>query len=392
MQKKSSRWMIWTSVIIVVIVALVIGTLWLFGVPNGQKLSVLLHSAMELESFDGELSISISTDEGNLEVETELFRRTSNDLALYGADIHEIPFFFSNHRIIFDNGRAFDLGDTIPEMEFDPEHLLKMLPFAGVKAHPKGSDTLYSMKLTASKMQMIFPDLSDGSSLFAEFTEHDGSLAEINLQFRDDERDLNIQFSFLPEMKRDIPVEVWNGITVQDPPSLDVIEPLVDALVSLSKTNPRGAELDVNADCGPIALTDSMTLYSTDSGLYLLRKGAVSQLDGLELSDQMFFALGYTLCRDGRFSRIGDSGTYSLTFPAESVKAWCVGILPEIKILPISYDDASLVFEVKENMLSQLKMDVSGQMPFLTKTINISLGITLHPLPQETLVLPDGIE
>ncbi len=391
MKKKSFRRWIWIGVILMIIAALVVSAFWMLGVPNGWKLSGLLRDSLSRESFDGDLTVAASVQDNEMEFQTEVFRRTSDNLTLHGVSVGGIPICFANHRVIFDNGRAFDLGDLLPENAIDTDRLLKMLPFAGVKKASEGEDTVYSLQLDSSKLQKIFPDLPDTSSLAAEFTEHDGAVSKLHIHFDDGIRQTEITLCFVPERLRELPAEVWNGATAEDVQSLEAFSPLANALIGLSRADPLGAELEVTADCGPIALSDTMMLYRTDSGLYLQRNDTISHLQALDLSNPALLGLGYKFCRDGRVSRVGTSGTYSLTIPAESVKAWCVEMLPEIEVLPITYEDASLLFEVKDNALFHVKMDVSGRMPFLLTTIDIALGVGLHPIPSEQVVLPEGV-
>lgn len=390
-KKRSFHWLIWAGVVICAAAVIFASAFWMLGGPNGWKLSGLLQDALSRDAFDSELTLSVSSQDINLELQTELFRRTSDDLILHGITVQGIPICFSNQRIIFDNGRAFDLGEMLPQGTVQMEKLLKMLPFAGVKTEKQGADTVYVLNLDASKLQMLFADLPDSSALTAEFTEHDGAVSQIQLHLSDETRQAELTLCFVPERQRELSQQIWNAITAQGTQSLEVFSPLAKALMNLSATNPMGAQLQVTADCGPVGLTDTMMLYGTDSGFYLQRGDDVKPLHAVDYSDQTLLVLGYKFCRDGRFNRVGDSGSYSLTIPSESIKAYCVEMLPEIEMLPITYADGSLLFEVKDNVLSEAKMDVSGQMPFLLTTIDISLGARIQPVPSEQIVLPENI-
>lgn len=391
MKKRPFHWLIWTGVVILIIITLIAGALWMSGVPKGLKLSRLLQNALQQESFDGDLKLTASFQGNKLDIQTEVFRRTSEDSALYGVTVNGVPICFANHRAIFDNGRAFDLGTLVPQDVFDADQVLKILPFAGVKTATEGDHTRYFLKLDSSKIQMLYPNLSDASVLEAEFTEHNGALSQLNLHFTDGSRQADVTLCAVSERQWDLPAEVWNAVSGDAPQSLEVFAPLAKALISLSQADPLAAELAVTADCGPVALTDTMMLYRTDSGLYLQRKGTVNSLNTLDLSNQALLGLGYKFCRDGQFSHVGTAGIYSLKIPAESVEACCIEILPEIEMLPITYDDGSLLFAVKDNQLFEMKLDVSGQMPFLLTTIDIALGAALHPIPSEQLELPAGV-
>lgn len=391
MKKRSSRWLIWAGVIGFIAVLILGSIFWTLGVPNGLKLSGLLQQTLDQESFDGDLILSTGIPEDTLDIQTQIFRRTSDNLTVHGITLNGIPICFANHRVIFDNGRAFDVGDLLPQEMPDINGMLKMLPFAGVTKEMQGEDTIYALELNASKLQMLSPDFPAGSSLEAKFAEHAGALSEMDLCFSDGTRQTDITLCFVPDRQREIPQEVWHAVNATDSQPLAVLAPLANALIDFSRANPLGARLEVTADCGPIALTDTMMLYGIDSDLYLQRGELVTELDALDFSDHTLLALGYKFCRDGRFSRVDSSGSYSLTIPAESVKDFCVEVLPEIEMLPIHYEDASLLLEVKDNTLSDMKMDVSGQMPFLLTTIEISLGASLHPIPPESVILPEDL-
>lgn len=390
MKNRSFHWLIWTGVVIVMIAALLGSFLWMMGVPNGWKLSGLLQDSLNRQSLDADVTLSSSVHDNSFEIQTEFFKRTSDNLSLCGVTLDGIPVCYSNQRIIFDNGKVYDLSSMIPAGVMRTDRVMKLLPFSGVKKSSAGDDTVYSLELDASKLQKVFPDLMDASALTADFTEHDGVLSKMYILFDNGSRKTEMTLRFVPERQRELPAEMWDAISVQNPQSVEVVVPLLKALDGLANSNPLGAELAVSADCGPVAVTDTMMLYRTDRGLYLQREGDVRHLEALDLSNHALLGLGYKFCRDGRFSRVGDSGSYSLHFPSESVKAWCIEMLPEIEVLPITYEDAALVFEVKDNTLFHVKMDVSGQMPFLLTTIDIALGVELRPVPSEQIVLPEG--
>lgn len=390
-KKRSFHRLLLVGVVICIAVGILAGAFWMLGGFNGWQLSGLLQDVLDRDAFDSELTLCISTQDSDMELQTELFRRTSDDLILHGITIQRIPIGFANQRIIFDNGRAFDLSGMLPQGSLHTEKLLKILPFAGVKSERQGDDTIYVLKLEASKLQKLFPDLSDASALTAEFTEHGGAVSQMQIHLSDEVRQMELTLDFVPDRQRELPQEMWDAITTQTPQSLEAFSPLANAMMDLSERDPVGAQLQVTADCGPIALTDTMMLYGTDGGFYLQRGDDIKALNAVDFSDQTLLVLGYKFCRDGRFDRVGDSGSYSLIIPSESIKAYCVEMLPEIEMLPITYDDGSLLFEVKDNVLSDVKMDVSGQMPFLLTTIDISLGAQLHPISPESVILPEDL-
>ncbi len=212
--------------------------------------------------------------------------------------------------------------------------------------------------------------------------------------------DLEIQYKNTPykasikllsPQTRQIPKEVW----APDPSkiqSIRVLKPLGNALMQFFTETPIAAQIAIGADCGPINISNTMTLYGTERGMYLERNGSINQLGKTAFSNQAMLGLGYQFCRNGRFTQVDTSGSYSLVIPSELVKSFCTKMVPEIENFPITYEDGALVLEVKENMLHNIQLDCSGQMPFLITTVPISLDVKVTPMERSSIILPEGIQ
>ena len=391
MTNHTSRPLIWTLVVLALVAALLIGAFFALGIPNGLHLAGLLRTAAEAEAFDGTLSLTTDRFGEELHLQTELFRRTSGGDSLLGCSVEPITLFFSGGRLIFDNGRAFDLDGLLPDIAPDPASLAQVLPLLGIRTEDRETGTVYLLSPDPEQLQKHFPELGPDAAFTAEFTEQDGLLTGLHLILSHGGFHTDLTLTRGADRDRPVADAVWNAIHAENVQTIQVFEPLVLALRELSDADPLGAQLAVTADCGPIALTDTMNLYGTDSGLYLERRGSLKPLEHADLSESTLLGLCYQLCRDGKFSRIGSSGTYSMVFPAAQVQDSFTEMLPEIEKLPITYENGSLVVAVEDNSLYEIRLDVAGEMPFLITTVRIALGVSLTPIAPEDVILPQGV-
>ena len=391
MKKRTSRWLI-AACVLAILCALLLVLGLKFNLLDALHLGNLLQESLEKPEVSADLSLSLHYEEQSVELSTALFRETDETGNLYGLSSDALQLYFADGRVIFDNGRAYTLDDVLPAIPVTGKGLLKLLPMAEIKTVRQEQDTLYQLTVSGELLHRQIESLPENGSLYVEFTEQNDLLTRVDLHYLAEDRELSALVTLRPDRSHTIPDTVEQARTAENLPSVREFEPLAKALYALAGEPVMAAQLHVSADCGPVALTDTMQLYRTESGVYLDRWNKLKKMESVTFSTDALLGLGYQLCREGRISRTEDSGSYNLIFPAQRIKDAFVEMIPEIALLPISYDDGALLLTVEENRLTSAKVDVSGSMPVVIAKVEIALGLELCPAEPGTVPIPAELQ
>ena len=391
MKKHTSRWLVAACVL-----AILCGLLLMLGLNlnllDALHLGNLLQQSLEKPEVSADLSLSVRYEDQSAELNTALFRQTDETGNLYGLSSENLSLYFADGRVIFDNGRAYALDGTLPAIPVTGKGLLKLLPMAEIETAAQESETLYRLTVSGELLHRQSESLPENGSLCLEFTEQNELLTRVDVHYLSDNREIHALVTLRPDRGHTIPDAVEQARTAENLPSVREFEPLAKALCALAGQPVMAAQLHVSADCGSVALTDTMQLYRNENGVYLDRWNKLKKLESVTFSNDALLGLGYQLLREGRISRVENSGSYNLIFPAQSIKDACVEMLPEIELLPITYDDGALLLTVEENRLTSAKVDVSGSMPVVIAEIEIALGLGLCPAEPGTVEIPAELQ
>ena len=391
MNKRTSRSLIAVVALLAVVVLLAV-LAFQFHLTDGLHLGNLLQQALEKPLVSADLQLELSDPQQPVRLEAELFRRTDDSGHLYGLRSDPVSLYFSGDRVIFDNGRAYSLDGLLPDTPVTGKSLIKLLPVAEIETRKDAEQTVYLLTLTADHLRRQYPAFPEDGVFTAEFTERGDALTQVDLHYQDAARSLSAQVVLQPQRTHEIPEAVEQARTAEDLPSIRIFEPLMNAMRTLSDQEVMAAKLRVDADCGPVELSTTMPLYRTENGVFLQRKRELHHMESVEFSREGLFGLGYQLCRVGELNRENDSGVYKLVFPAQSIRDACIEMLPEIELLPIRYDDGTLVLTVENNLLRSARVDVSGTMPVIIADVDIALGMELIPDAPGSVAIPPEIQ
>ena len=391
MKKRTSRWLA-AACVLAILCALLLMLGLNLNLLDALHLGNLLQQSLEKPEVSADLRFSLQYEDQSVELDTALFRKTDETGNLYGLHSESLSLYFADGRVIFDNGRAYALDGVLPAIPVTGKGLLKLLPMAEIEKVPQESQTLYRLTVSGELLHRQAESLPESGNLCLEFMEQNELLTRVDVHYLAENREISALISLRPDRGHTVPDAVEQARTAENLPSVREFEPLVKALYALAEEPVMAAQLHVSADCGPVALTDTMQLYRKDSGVYLERWNKLKKLESVTFSTDALLGLGYQLCRDGQISRTADSGSYGLIFPAQSIKDACVEMLPEIELLPITYDDGALLLTVEENQLTSAKVDVSGSMPVVIAQVEIALGLELCPAEPGTAEIPAELQ
>ena len=390
MKKQSSRTGT-AAVVLILAVALLTALALRFHLTDALRLGNLLQTSLEQPQLCADLQITFTDADRSFEAGALFYRQTDEDGSLYGLQSGPVQLWFANQKLIFDNGRAYALEGLLPSIPITGKGLLKLLPLADIQTEAAGTGTVYHLTFSGSQLHSRVEAFPEDAALRVKFTGQADLLTSASLSYTQPDRTVSADIVLSPEALPDIPKPVLDARTADAEESIRVLAPLVQAVRALSRQEFLAAELELHADCGPVKLSDSTMLYRTGSGVFLDSLGKLRQLEHVDLSGDALLGLGYALCRDGLLTRVDHSGSYSLIFPAQRIQDTCTELVPQIGLLPVSYADGSLMLTVRDNQLESVRLEIGGSMPILFTTAEISLGISLSPLPPESAVLPEAL-
>ena len=217
--KKHSHRLLWTAAV-VILVAVLLGTaVMALGIPAGLRVSRLLSELLSRETLDARVSLRVD----QMQAQTELFRRSGEDFSVTGCEISGITLYYAHNRLIFDNGQAYDLEDTV---SVDPNQIslmLKFLPLAGVRREDAPDGERYLLEPDLAKLQAAAGELAGLEHLRAVFTEQEDRLTKIDLEVTYKGTSCTAVLELIPQTGRRVPDEVLAAAAAPQVPSIRVL-------------------------------------------------------------------------------------------------------------------------------------------------------------------------
>ena len=358
-----------------------------------QTWELLVEAKVGEESFGTEAEIGV----------TELEGKDVTRIHVSGAS-----FFYADGILYLENGNAYQASEVSADYGTMLQQLVRMyemLDIEVVKAEPGKVYRITMQEDYAQEMLgYLLPGISEDdlemqqmhAELLTEEEQIDSILLTAKGKLQDpDKSKYEVSAKLIPTEFRagqlEIPEVVkkailGNGEEVQGVITKDVYR-LYRGWKSISEQTTMGAQVFLNADCGPFTLTDHFDFISSkikDDRINSIKKddfvvyfnedticsengyGVTSKraqaVDAVELLN-----IAYELCLQGDFRcvEVNDSYIYSIALDAEGMEKIAGLIAKESQNLAIRFENGSVQLVMKDNTLESIRFACDGELDVL---------------------------
>ncbi len=304
------------------------------------------------------------------------------DQRYFTVDLGAEQLYLHDEKLYFSNGTGYDLEELLEPLNI-PEKLMRhFIYLMNWERTSNAGNTTWKFHIPEKPNDLIsrfFPELipywdSIRSGMIL-LNEEGGHLKAVSIH----NGAVHLYVELTGEEPKPIPTELMMLMGTSSLPDIRTLEPLIRACLDLNAQETVLGDVTIRVDCGPLPIQDTGKIRFSEEGLYWGRGDQWTELtpDSVE-RDDLLLGLCWMLIRDGIWEPDGtDSGTFTLTVPAENLKASLLSIISELENLDFRLEDGTITISIEENQLAGVELTSTGHMPFLITTIPLSIQIGL---------------
>ncbi len=369
-----------------------------------------LLSLSRSSEFSADLTLSDADESATIPISV----RTEDGQKIARTEVNGIPLWFSNGKVLLENGRAYALGSTLPDYtELLPE-LAELCKDAAFASDGETHSATLSADSAERLVQSLSPELlQNGASVESAtlaITVSDGAVHSVSAAVtgkRGDGTPLSLR-AVLDEITGSSDAEIPDTVTeaaAKDASNLtDITEDVLTLLSAWRELHDRESTLcnvTVSGRGGPVALDSAFELSRQISGemtVYGIGKNntwfytdgeTVTTADGMAAVDTDTIgtdAAGlwnciYLLCLNGEVDAVhhDDASTFTVTFSAADAKDVAELLAPECKALGTAFSGGTLQLTLSDGKIRSFTVVCSG-------TVKVALTETAVTVSAEVSV------
>ncbi|MGN0628073.1 MAG: hypothetical protein ACI4IW_00375 [Oscillospiraceae bacterium] len=431
--KRRRRWpIVLIAVLIVLAAAALCAYLLIPGLRTDIKAYNILRKYAEKDSRSMSLSLDIELDEseisGNAEIDTvaadgvEITRISRDGMSLYYAE----------GAVYFENGKGYRITEACPNYALLLSRAVELYRSAEISEDSLDGMNVFCLAADSSDakalLSILAPDLEEylpnsqtvSVTLYADGNEAKKLVFLAEGELRDSQNSVfSVSASLILRKKPSEEVLIPEAVTdaVKDGGELsgELSRELYSMAFALWETihrEPLFAEISVAADCGPIVLSDSLSLYRTvqdgleiscvqKNGFSLYFTGdALCDKEGnlleFENEDSALAArlpdIIYEICMNSEISctESGGAVSYTAELDEKEMERVAHSIALSAENMDVSYDSGSITVLVENGAIKSASVSCRGSMKIMQSGAPVSLGAKLaFPESGENLAIPE---
>lgn len=391
----------------------------------------LLKAYAEQESISMDLHAEAVIGETDYPIAADLDRTTLDGRSVTVISENGRMLCYSDGVVFLENGDAYRTGTASP----DYSRLLEQT--AALYRHLEIEETGGSYSITATDgdaeaiLELLMPSaadlLSETNELKVKLVTDGGVLKKIEFtgsgRLNDSGRTaytLRASLKLLDSPRSpEIPDAVAEAIASGEYEILgtlsDSIYRLARGWQALESRDPLGAALTLHADCGPLALNESLelfrwtaageeifsvqengyALYFTDDAICDSKGNSIPTASAANIDAAKLLDIAYDICMNASADCVsqGEQYTYTLSLDDEGMEAVAYAIAPEAEKLNISFESGSIQIVIREASIESIEVKVSGSVQVLLSHADASIGAKLEFAGDSAdAVLPDAVK
>lgn len=365
---------------------------------------------------------------------------------VYGTDLQgrkvtcleslDATFFYSDGILYLENGDAYQTNELCTDYGALLQTLVGVYQNAEIETSKQDDGCIYRIQVKEEAAQellvYLLPDVSEQylemQTLQAELLVEHEKLTQIVLtaqgRLQDEARtkyDMTATFQVEDtEQETTIPDAVQKAIlsdqTVIQANITKHVFRVLQAWEKLQKEQTMGVDMELQADCGVLSLEQEVRLISTlaegermnciekDGFRIYFNEDMICSENGYAVTtnrEQMtdtaqLLALAYEICMQGGFSctQVEEAYIYTVTLEESAMKQIAAYIAKESESLPITFENGTLQFVIREDTLERMQFICDGTLDVLFTKTPVSLSADLNVIASERLkdyTLPEKV-
>lgn len=417
--KKKRRWWIPLTAILVLLGCLAAGAALHFGLRlnDGLEAYRLLQGYTEEPELSMELTVQANLGSEHINTTARVFRTECGGDRVTCVEQDGISLYYSGDTVYLENGRAFPVNGLFPDYSELLGRTAGMYQLLAVSESENAGGTTYSIaaegKDAETLLELLVPSavaqLSDAQVVRVELTQAGKQLSELRFQaggtLHDSAGTELAVTAVLTVLDQDVGAaeipsavrEAMSGGNAQAAGELteDLFQ-LLSAWSELESRDVLAAQLQLDADCGPLVLNDSMELFRTTADgqeISCIRKDGLSvyftdrafcdqngeavSAEGETLAQSArLWEVAYQACLNGTFSRVGSGGSviYALTLDEAGMEAAAHAIAPDTAHMSVTLETGSVQITVEAGTLRDIQVFCSGSVKVVASDVPVSLS------------------
>lgn len=391
------RYIIWIGVLCLVLV---------LGIVFGPKLYRAVRVYGMLEDFLTEEAASMDVTlsmEAEKKMDLRLDWQDVGGKRLYTLESGGVEIFYRDGVVYLENGKAYDFSGAVPDVSELLEKPWALYPLVQISQ----KDGTWTVVVDTARIlpelwgvTLVVEEGDEGARTLQCFGWQDKNGGYLGVQAlrRQDRQVLEV-----PQAVRDA---IESGAVQSGKDLTEDMLGLLKGWAELTSRETLGMELNLSADCGPIALADTLTLRRDSAtgisyvekdgyGLYFsgdkicTAGGTVLASSDSSVEAAALLGLAYQLCLNGDLTC--DEGVYSLTLDQAGMEQVAYAIAPEAESLNVAFQSGSLEIRMEEDTIQSIRLSVSGSVDLLLAQVEGAIGAELVPVENVSFEIPQEV-
>ena len=366
MSRKGKCWIVVATVMVFLILGLLLCRIVRYG-----KVVELLKNATEQD----QAVTSLHIHSADWDTEIAFSWQTILEKRYYTVTAGTELLYLHNGAVYFSNGKGYDLKGLLDEVDLQVDQVWKALFLADVKSSVTDDGKLWQIGFPEKALPLLGDYARHLGSLQISMREVSGELKAVSV--------VHERFLLDMEAKDDapmpIPPELLMEIGTATVADIRMLEPLALACKDLIESDGFRGDAMIQANCGPLSVSDTGAFYLSGDGLFFERGGRKRNLMPESL-DQRTLVPGacWLLLREGNWTpEESGNGTLSVMISGETLQNGVLSVLPELEGLDFTLESGTLMIQISENQFSEMSLSCAGELPFFITQIPISIQINL---------------
>lgn len=417
--KKKKCWLIPLILFLVILCIVSAGVIWFLtsDLRTGMEAYNLLKEYNEQEELTMELNVQAEVGDERVDTVANITRTNCDGYNITCVEQFGISLYYYNGIVYLENGKAFEISSLFPDYSEIIGQAADLYHALTITQESNKEGRLYSIvaegKDARSLLEILVPQVADELS--------DAQVIRIELQENQDEIDY-IHFSangtLNDNAKTDVTVEadlttmeydsqaaniptkvkkaVKRGTKESNNELTEDLFRILSAWKELEGRDHFASNLQLSADCGPIAFNDNLQMLRVneeDLTIYCIQKngnyiyftdkaicnqyGNAVETGNEELMEAAkLWNIAYQTCLNGDFNCTGsgDRYIYTLKLDQEGMESVAYAIAPEAKKLGVSLESGSIQITLNKEHLRMIHFSCSGSVKVVTADVPVSLN------------------
>ena len=430
--KSKPKWLVPLLIILAFLVGIA-GTAAFFLLPDlaaDMETVDLLSDLAGRQVLTMELSVEAEVGRNELDFTAQIDKTQVDGKAVTCISQDNITLFYQGGTIFLENGKAYKLSQSFP----DYSQLLNTVTQLYRNIEITHADKTYTITAKGENASEILAhllpsqaaELADTNEVTVELITEEDAVSEIHFTSKGMLADKNeSEFAISAVLVIDpaglepiqIPMRVSNEITNGNYETMNVLTEdlllLASAWEELDGRQQLFAKLHLEANCGPIVLSENLNFYrwagdpmvssiqKNDYALYFTdtricdKNGKTLPLaDAPTVEAAALLDIAYRTCMNADLSSSASGGehTFTLALNNEGMKEVAYAIAPDTAGMDIDFDNGSIQIVIRDEKIHSIKVFCNGTMKILLSDAAVSVSAEINPSDTTVeITVPDAV-